>query len=138
MFRINKSNRLKILLIDSDNKNLLALSKAFEDRADVVCQKVKAVHYFSPPRGIDAMFLTLMAAERWWWQLCRCLRLDDWLGSDAANNYGGDALNHFQALVQKLGVSMPQSDVILGGSSIVQSDCLADNKRHSLGFGFSY
>jgi len=46
-------------------------------------------------------------------------------------------LNTFQALAQEIRVSMPELDVVCGGSSGLKPDCLADHKSHSLGFGFT-
>jgi hypothetical protein len=56
---------LQIILIETNEITLRALERAFQDRPDVKCCKVDSVHYFAPPTGLDAIFLTLIAAERW-------------------------------------------------------------------------
>ena len=60
------------------------------------------------------------------------------LWGDSPKNHGSGVLNDFQTFLQKFCVSMPELDVVLRGGSVVQPDCLANHKRHSLGFGFSY
>jgi hypothetical protein len=46
-------------------------------------------------------------------------------------------LDGFQTLAEKIGVSMPELDVIGGCGSGLKPDCLADYEGHSLGFGLA-
>jgi len=46
-------------------------------------------------------------------------------------------LNGFQALAQEIGVSVPKLDVVLGRSSVLKSDRLANYKGHGFGLGFA-
>ena len=46
-------------------------------------------------------------------------------------------LNGFQALAQKIGVSVPKLDVVLGCGSVLQSDRLANHKCHGFGLGLA-
>src|SRR5579864_6732122 len=73
---------------------------------------------------------------------CRCGLLCDcgecrWLGGNAPEDHGSGLLNGFQALAQKIGVSMPKLDVVLGCGSVLKSDRLADHKGHGFGFGLA-
>ena len=56
-----------------------------------------------------------------------------WLGGNAPENHSSGLLDGFQTLAQKIGVSMPELDVIGGCGSSLKSDCLADHEGH----GFS-
>src|ERR1700676_2817824 len=64
---------------------------------------------------------------------CECR----WLGGNAPEDHGSGLLNGFQALAQKIGVSVPKLDVVLGRSSVLKSERLANYKGHSFGFCFA-
>src|ERR1700733_12476119 len=68
--------------------------------------------------------------------LCGC-RECRWLGGDAPEDHGSGLLNGFQAFAQEIGISVPKLDVVLGRSSVLKSDRLANYKGHSLGLGFA-
>jgi hypothetical protein len=56
-----------------------------------------------------------------------------WLGDDAPENHSSGLLDGFQTLTQKIGVSMPELDVISGCGSGRKTDCLADHEGHGFG-----
>src|SRR5271155_29476 len=60
-----------------------------------------------------------------------------WLGGNAPENHSSGLLDGFQTLAQKIGVSMPELDVIGRCGSGLKPDCLADHEGHSLGFGLA-
>src|ERR1039457_591591 len=60
-----------------------------------------------------------------------------WLGGNAPENDSSGLLNGFQTLAQKIGISVPELDVIGGCGSGLKPDCLADYEGHSLGFGLA-
>ena len=68
--------------------------------------------------------------------LCGC-RECRWLGGNAPEDHGSGLLNGFQALAQETGVSVPKLDVVLGRSSVLKSDRLANHKGHGFGLGFA-
>src|SRR3984957_6921244 len=68
--------------------------------------------------------------------LCGC-RECRWLGGNAPEDHGSGLLNGFQALAQETGVSVPKLDVVLGCSSVLESDRLANYKAHGFGLGFA-
>jgi hypothetical protein len=68
--------------------------------------------------------------------LCGC-RECRWLGGNAPEDHGSGLLNGFQALAQKIRISVPKLDVVLGCSSVLKSDGLANHKSHGFGFGFA-
>src|SRR3984957_10346892 len=68
--------------------------------------------------------------------LCGC-RECRWLGGNAPEDHGSGLLNGFQALAEKIGVSVPKLDVVLGCGSVLQPDRLADHKGHGFGLGLS-
>ncbi len=55
----------KIVLIDSEQATIDDLATAFREFDDVGFAKVDRVIYTAPPKGIDAIFLVLPAAEKW-------------------------------------------------------------------------
>jgi hypothetical protein len=65
--------------------------------------------------------------------LCGCRECRS-LGGNAPEDDGSGLLNGFQALAQKIGVSMPKLDVVQGRGSVLKSDGLANYKGHGLGF----
>src|SRR5580658_7421988 len=68
--------------------------------------------------------------------LCGCCECR-WLGGNAPEDHGSGLLNGFQTLAQETGVSVPKLDVVLGGSSVLQPDRLADHKGHGFGLGLA-
>jgi hypothetical protein len=52
-------------IFDSSENTLKALSDTFEDCACVELVKTEKVLYLKPPPGLDALYLTLPATERW-------------------------------------------------------------------------
>lgn len=56
---------MKILLIDDNEERLNELAHLLRDVPDVGLMKVEKAIYMKPPAGLDAVFLTLPAAERW-------------------------------------------------------------------------
>src|SRR5580700_11816100 len=68
--------------------------------------------------------------------LCGC-RECCWLGGNAPEDHGSGLLNGFQALAQEIGVSVPKLDVVLGRSSVLKPDRLADHKGHGFGLGLA-
>src|SRR5271166_5960998 len=59
------------------------------------------------------------------------------LGGNAPKDYGCGLLNSFQALAQQVGVSVPNLDVISGGSTRLKTDGLADHEGYSFGLGLA-
>ena len=59
------------------------------------------------------------------------------LGGNAPEDHGSGLLNGFQTFAEKIGVSMPELDVVGGCGSRLQADGLANHKGHGLGFGFA-
>src|ERR1700693_2829842 len=60
-----------------------------------------------------------------------------WLGGNAPENHSSGLLNGFQALAQKIGVSMPELDVIGGCGSGLKPDRLADHEGNGFGLGLA-
>src|SRR6266849_10715318 len=60
-----------------------------------------------------------------------------WLGGNAPENHSSGLLDSFQALAQKIGVSMPELDVISGCGSGLKPDCLTDHEGHGFGLGLA-
>src|ERR1700683_117376 len=60
-----------------------------------------------------------------------------WLGGNAPENHSSGLLYGFQTLAQKIGVSMPELDVISGCGSRLKPDCLADYEGYGFGLGFA-
>src|SRR5450755_2204882 len=60
-----------------------------------------------------------------------------WLGGNAPENHSSGLLDGFQTLAEKIGVSMPELDVISGCGSGLKPDCLADHEGHGFGFGLA-
>src|ERR1017187_1532723 len=60
-----------------------------------------------------------------------------WLGGNAPENHSSGLLDGFQTLAQKIGVSMPELDVISGRGSGLKPDCLTDHEGHGFGFGLA-
>src|ERR1700686_2569245 len=60
-----------------------------------------------------------------------------WLGGNAPEDHGSGLLNGFQALAQEAGVSVPKLDVVLGCSSVLKSDRLANYKSHGFRLCFA-
>src|ERR1019366_2171986 len=60
-----------------------------------------------------------------------------WLGGNAPENHSSGLLDSFQALSQKIGVSMPELDVIGGCGSSLKPDCLAAHEGHGFGLGLA-
>lgn len=58
-------NHLEILILEADQRTVDELSKACKALAFVTVQKVDQILYTRPPRGMDALFLVLPAAEKW-------------------------------------------------------------------------
>ena len=56
---------MKILLIDEDNQRLRELEMALVSQRLISTLRVQNAVYTEPPAGIDAIFMTLPAAERW-------------------------------------------------------------------------
>lgn len=56
---------MKILLIDEDNERLRELKQAFGNEPQVGLLQVENAIYTEPPPGLDAVFITLPAAEQW-------------------------------------------------------------------------
>jgi hypothetical protein len=54
-----------IVLIDSDRSRLAHLRQELSDLSIIETKEVERAAYTLPPRGLDAVFLTLPAAERW-------------------------------------------------------------------------
>ena len=59
------------------------------------------------------------------------------LGGNAPEDHGCGLLDGFQALAQKIGVSVPKLDVVSGSGSGLESYRLADDKCDGLGFSLS-
>ena len=59
------------------------------------------------------------------------------MGNAPEDNTSG-ALDDFQALLQEFGVSMPELDIVGRSRSGLQSDGLADDESHGLGFGLAH
>src|ERR1017187_1799759 len=60
-----------------------------------------------------------------------------WLGGNAPENPSSGLLDGFQTLAQKIGVSMPEPDVIGGCASSLKPDCLADHEGYGFGLGLA-
>jgi hypothetical protein len=56
---------MKILLIEDSNARLQELKDLLSDLPLIGFLKVDAAVYSEPPQGLDAVFMTLPAAERW-------------------------------------------------------------------------
>ena len=56
---------------------------------------------------------------------------------NAPENHGSGLVNGFQALAQKIGVSVPELDVVSGCGSGFKPDCLADHEGHSFSLGLA-
>jgi hypothetical protein len=56
---------LTVVVITSDQNQLASLSDVLRDVQGVEIAKVDQTFYFHPPTGLDAVFLTLPAAEQW-------------------------------------------------------------------------
>src|SRR5947209_5839468 len=76
----------------------------------------------------------MQSAARFALSDCREFR---WLGGNAPEDHGSGLLNGFQALAQEIGVSVPKLDVVLGCSSVLKPDRLADNESHGFGLGLA-
>jgi len=63
----------------------------------------------------------------------------DWpgLGGNAPEDHGCGLLYSFQALAQKIGISVPELDIVSRSCSGLESDRLANDKGNSLGFGLT-
>src|SRR5664280_1878037 len=59
------------------------------------------------------------------------------LGGNAPEDHGCGLLNSFQALSQQVGVSVPNLDVISGGSTCLKTDGLADHEGYGFGLGLT-
>ena len=68
--------------------------------------------------------------------LCDCCECR-WLGGNVPEDGGSGLLNGFQALAQKIGVSVPELYVVLGCGSVLKSDRLANDKGHGFGLCFA-
>jgi len=64
--------------------------------------------------------------------LCGCSECR-WLGGNTPEDHGSGLLNGLQALAQKIGVSVPKLDVVLGCGSVLKSDRLANDKGYGFG-----
>ena len=56
---------MRIRLIDSNQDRLTELSRALTDLPSIEFQCVRHAVYTRPPGGLDMIFMTLPAAERW-------------------------------------------------------------------------
>ena len=56
---------MKILLIDENEERLAHLRQALKDLPDIEMVRVREAVYLRPPPGLDMLFMTLPAAERW-------------------------------------------------------------------------
>jgi hypothetical protein len=56
---------MRIRLIDSNKERLAELGRAVADLPAIELQRVQQAVYVRPPSGIDMIFMTLPAAERW-------------------------------------------------------------------------
>lgn len=57
--------QMKILLIEEQNARLKSLRSLLSDLHEIDFVVVPSAVYSEPPRGLDAVFMTLPAAERW-------------------------------------------------------------------------
>jgi hypothetical protein len=55
----------ELLIFDPNPDVVAALNQSFHDASAISVQLVKKMLYLEPPRGIDALYLPLAAAERW-------------------------------------------------------------------------
>src|ERR1700730_8701829 len=60
-----------------------------------------------------------------------------WLGGNAPENHSSGLLDGCQTLAQKIGVSMPELDVIGGCGASLKPGCLADHEGHGFGLGLA-
>ena len=58
-------NDLEIVILDADQGTLDELARTCKGLGAVTVQKVDRVLYTRPPKGLDALFLVLPAAEKW-------------------------------------------------------------------------
>jgi hypothetical protein len=58
-------NRLEIVILDANQKTLDELVTRCKPLGAITVQKVDRVLYTRPPKGMDALFLVLPAAEKW-------------------------------------------------------------------------
>jgi len=58
-------NHLEIVILDADQGTLDELATRCKTLGAVTVQKVDRVLYTRPPKGMDAVFLVLPAAEKW-------------------------------------------------------------------------
>jgi hypothetical protein len=58
-------NHLQIVILDTTQKTLDELETRFKSVGAITVQKVDRVLYMRPPKGMDALFLVLPAAEKW-------------------------------------------------------------------------
>lgn len=56
---------MKILLIDESNLRLNHLREALQELPAIGFMEVPVAVYMMPPSGLDAVFMTLPAAEKW-------------------------------------------------------------------------
>src|SRR5271157_5831057 len=76
----------------------------------------------TPPRFLARLILS-----------CGCGLRD--LGGNAPEDHGCGLLNSFQTLPQQVGVSVPELDVISGGTAGLKPDSLADHEGYGFGLG---
>jgi hypothetical protein len=58
-------NHLEIVVLGADQKTLDELATRCKPLGAITVQKVDRVLYTRPPKGMDALFLVLPAAEKW-------------------------------------------------------------------------
>ena len=56
---------MKIRLIDANRERLIQLREDLKDLSFVEIEEVEKAVYMHPPSGLDMIFMTLPAAERW-------------------------------------------------------------------------
>ena len=58
-------NHLKIVILDSNQETVDEIAETCKAIGAITVQRVDRVLYTHPPRGLDALFLVLPAAEKW-------------------------------------------------------------------------